>query len=176
MVTDSVHSPVSPGVVSGAGVIPIALSPTPPLSSPPAAVPIAGSAQQEKAGFQSQGPQGRFREVGVDGRDLPPLPPMPFSPEDSSPTAVTEVKWSRVRELRASLKPSRRLPPPLPSPSVYDGFDGDAPDVEQAQSSKRKTLLQRAIEGWWDLPGLLSRSDTVRGKSKPFPSSRKETS
>ena len=93
---------------------------------------------------------------------------------------------------------TKRIPPPLPSPSVYDddeGYDGQQPgstttvvgagrakvvDVERGgggaagEAMKRKTLFQRAIEGWWDL-GLLSRGDTVRAKtSRPFPSSRKE--
>jgi hypothetical protein len=111
----------------------------------------------------------------VDDHDISPLPPMPFSPESPSEPGA---KWSRVRELRASLKPSKRLPPPLPSPSLYDGgFDGNRPDEEeqQAQSAKRKTLLQRALEGWWDLPGVLGRSDTVRGKTKPFPSRKERT-
>lgn len=53
--------------------------------------------------------------------------------------------------------------------------DHDHPDVEAGVAgTKRKTLFQRALEGWWELPGLLSRGDTVRGRAKPFPLSRKE--
>jgi hypothetical protein len=108
---------------------------------------------------------------------------MPFMPEPSSPPPPS-VKWSRVRELRASIKPSKRLPQPQPSPSVHDGFDGQSAvpaqtekdrDVEKGiDEAKRKTLFQRALEGWWELPGLLSRGDTVRGKARPFPSTRKD--
>lgn len=168
--TSSIRSPISPGINSDVGTIPITLS-SPPLSSPPPAAPITGL--PHIATLQERHPQGRFREEGVDGRDgRPPLPPMPFSPEPPSPSAV---KWSHVRKLRTSLKHSKRLPQPLPSPSVCDGFsEGDAPPPEESRSAKRKTLLQRAIEGWWDLPGLLGRSDTVRGKTKPFPSTAKE--
>lgn len=128
-----------------------------------------------------------------------PSPPLPPPPPPSS------VKWSRVRELRASLKPSRRgVPAPLPSPSVYDddyeeegqqlgatmttvvGTAAKARIVdverggaaeEDGGAAKRKTLLQRALEGWWDLPGLLSRGDTVREKkTRPVAPTRKERS
>lgn len=105
--------------------------------------------------------------------ESPPAPPPPPPPPPAS------VKWSRVRELRASLKPSRRVRSPLPSPSVYDGYDGELgttttvvgaakPKIVDVEETKRKTLFQRALEGWWDLPGLLSRGDTVRGKPRPF--------
>jgi hypothetical protein len=86
--------------------------------------------------------------------------------------------------------PSKRVPPPLPSPSVYDSYEGGQlgmttvveagkaklVDVERgAGEARRKTLFQRALEGWWDLPGLLSRGDTIRGKTRPFPqANRKE--
>lgn len=181
--------------------IPIALSPGPQrlsTSSPPPAAPIAGSARTTL----HHRPQSKFLEAEPERLSKPPRAFMPFMPEPNSsrPRAVMpfmpepnsppppSAKWSRVRELRASLKPSRRLPQPLPSPSVYDGFDaqpGTPPplptkpendsDIERGAEmgeAKRKTLFQRAIEGWWDLPGLLGRSDTVRGKVKPFPSTR----
>lgn len=171
--TDSNRSPISPGTNSDAGIIPIVLSP-PPLPGSPSAAPIA--MRQHIATLQvPPQSQGHFREVGVDDYDMPALPPMPFSPESPSGPGV---KWSRVREMRASLKPSKWLPPPLPSPSIYDGgFDAGVTQEEEqkTQSVRRKTLLQRALEGWWDLPGVLGRSDTVRGKTKPFPSKKEQS-
>ena len=131
------------------------------------------------------------------------MPFMPDPPASPSPPPPTSIKFSRVRELRASIMPSsKRIPPPLPSPSVYDDGDDGAYDGQQqlgsttttttvvgagkprivdvergggaVEATKRKTLFQRALEGWWDLPGLLSRGDTVRAKARPFPSGRKE--
>lgn len=179
-------TPMSPA--DDGGDIPIALAgPGPQYSPPPPAAPIfAGSARtKQELQLQQQRGRGGFLEVPperVDGRAV-----MPFMPEPQSPPPPS-VKWSRVRELRASLKPSRRLPQPLPSPSVYDGYEGELGttsvveatkarivDVERGPAeAKRKTLFQRALEGWWDLPGLLSRGDTVRGKTRPFPPTRKE--
>ncbi len=182
-------TPVSPG--DDGGDIPIALVPGPQrfsTFSPPPAAPIAGSART-KTQQQRQQPRGRFLEVEPERFSSgTPRAVMPFMPEPDSPPPAS-VKWSRVRELRASIKPSKRLPPPLPSPSVYDdGLEGqpgtppampsrmeDRLDVERGPGeAKRKTLLQRALEGWWELPGLLSRGDTVRGKARPFPATRKE--
>lgn len=177
-------TPVSPG--NDEGDIPIALVPGPQrssISSPPPAAPIAGSARTTSQQHQQRS-RGRFLEVEPSGT---PRAAMPFMPEPNSPPPPS-VKWSRVRELRASLKPSKRLPQPLPSPSIYDGSDGQPRtpppmptrteknlDVESGQAeTRRKTLFQRALEGWWELPGLLSRGDTVRGKARPFPSTRKE--
>lgn len=163
-------SPISPGSDNNVGIIPVVLSP-PPMSSSPPAAPMA---KPHIATLQvPRRPRGHFREADVDAYNPPPVPPMPFSPE--SPSAPG-AKWSSVRHFRASLKPSKRLPPPLPSPSVYDGDfpDGNAPHEEEKRerSAKRKTLFQRAIEGWWDLPGLLGRSDTLKSKTRP---SRKES-
>lgn len=174
--------PMSPGYQDGSD-IPIALSPGPERLStmsslqPPAA-PIAGSARTRTQKQQKQ-PRGRFLEVEPESTQHTP---MPFMPEPSSPPPP---KLSRVRELRASLKPSRRLPQPLPSPSIYNGSDGqpETPppmptnmdmklDVERATETKRKTFFQRALEGWWEVPGLL-RSDTVKSKLRGSPSSRK---
>ncbi|OIW23914.1 hypothetical protein CONLIGDRAFT_686132 [Coniochaeta ligniaria NRRL 30616] len=174
-------TPVSPG--DDRGDIPIAFAPqrfsTP---SPPPAAPIAGSARTTQQ-HEQQLSQDRFLQVERGGA---PRAAMPFMPEPHSPPPPS-AKWSRVRELRASIKPSKRLPQPLPSPSVYDGLEGQPSpppvmstrmeknlDIERRGESKRKTLFQRALEGWWELPGLLSRGDTVRGKAAPFPATRKE--
>lgn len=57
----------------------------------------------------------------------------------------------------------------------------DRRDLEKGVTGemKRKTLFQRAIEGWWELPGLIRAEtikgrDNVRGKMRPFPSVRSE--
>jgi hypothetical protein len=41
----------------------------------------------------------------------------------------------------------------------------DREDLEKgaAGETKRKTLFQRAIEGWWELPGLI-RAETIKGR------------
>lgn len=165
------------------GDIPIALSPGQQRlsrSSPTTpAAPIAGSART----ITIQKPRPRFLQVGPERGGTRPAAVMPFMPEPRSPPPAS-VKWSRVKELRASIKPSRRVPQPLPSPSVYDGDDAPGTptgmeeqkdlDVERGTAGgKRKTLFQRALEGWWELPGLLVRGDTVRGKTRPFPHTRK---
>jgi hypothetical protein len=53
-------------------------------------------------------------------------------------------------------------------------------DLEKGvEGTKRKTLFQRAVEGWWELPGLIraetikGKAEAVRGKAKPFPSTRR---
>lgn len=55
-------------------------------------------------------------------------------------------------------------------------------DLEKGvpKETRRKTLFQRAIEGWWELPGLI-RAETIkgrdnrRGKVKPSASMRNES-
>ena len=182
-------APASPSD-DGGGDIPIALSAGPSASSPATttpAAPVAGTAriititrtqQLQQPQQREQKSRSRFLQVGPARLNTgPQRAVMPFMassptspPSASSPTAV---KWSRVRELRASIKPSRRVAQPLPSPSVHDGGedegDEDGQEEEQRQrtpveAGKRKTLFQRALEGWWDLPGLLVRGDTVRAR------------
>jgi hypothetical protein len=192
--------------VSGGGDIPIAPPPSPerlPMSSPPPppAAPIAGSAR-ERTQTQTQDQQqlqqqqrSRFLEVEPEQHNNTSRPAMPSAVAPDSPPPAS-AKWSRARARRVSIRAPKRLPQPLPSPTVHDGFDGQprtppppAPtenlDVERgtAGATKRKTLFQRALEGWWELPGLLGRSDTlkgrpgtvkgrseaVRGKVQPFP-------
>ncbi|KAH8882525.1 hypothetical protein GQ53DRAFT_831415 [Thozetella sp. PMI_491] len=114
--------------------------------------------------------------------DVPPVPNLPGQPLSVvSPLrdSLQPVKWNKVRELRASLKPSQRLPQPLPSPSIYDG--GVSPvspaPVDPPKAIKRKTLFQLALDGWWELPGILRKGDTVRvpkSKPRPYQARRKE--
>ena len=94
----------------------------------------------------------------------------------TSPEPEQAIKFSRVRALRPALKSqSNRLPLPQPTPTVYNNDDEPQPPsrtgtMEKTESAgsgetqKRKTLFQRALEGWWDLPGLLNRGDTVKGR------------
>ncbi|KAB5578725.1 hypothetical protein GE09DRAFT_559342 [Coniochaeta sp. 2T2.1] len=123
---------------------------------------------------------------------LPSRARMPFMPDPpTSPDQQEAIKFSRVRAHRPALKSSKRLPSPQPSPTVYDNGSGydehqlppppsrtrtlekQSPSsfdrTESAGSgseTKRKTLFQRALEGWWDLPGLLNRGDTVKGRRR----------
>jgi hypothetical protein len=170
----------SSGGSRGQGIIPNA--PSPPLSTIPVATP-------------RRGVKSRYRELDPEsqGVQMPPMPPPPsqesFPPISPPPVPDTSAKRSRMRELRKSLRPGKRSPPP-PSPSIYPDEQGatspsfepvarnpalsSEKSMEETKSGRRKTLFQRAIEGWWDLPGLLSRGDTIRGKKKPFVSSRND--
>ncbi|KAL1867932.1 hypothetical protein VTK73DRAFT_3897 [Phialemonium thermophilum] len=148
-------------------------SPPPPSSPLAAEASVAGPAKRihivsAPGGAQHVAQRPEIQQVeDYDDDDEQHAPP--------SPPPVPRSKFSRLRPLQVQpLKTS----PDSPSPPVWGGGTAMSPipyDVTkvQATSAKRKTLLERAIEGWWDLPGLLTRADTIRGKTKPFPSSRR---
>ena len=68
-----------------------------------------------------------------------------------------------------------KLPPP-PSPSS-PGFNASR-SLEQGQAArdvKRKSLFQRTLEGWWDIPDILKRWESKRipnGQSVPYRAKR----
>ncbi|KAB5549624.1 hypothetical protein GE09DRAFT_179769 [Coniochaeta sp. 2T2.1] len=120
---------------------------------------------------------------------LPSRARMPFMPEPPISDHQEAIRFSHVRAHRPALKSSKHLPSPQPSPTVYNNDNNnngdpffperssrtrtlekipsfDAESGRSGSETKRKTLFQRALEGWWDLPGLLNRGDTVKGRRR----------
>ena len=96
---------------------------------------------------------------------------IPSSADSITPSMIAaalppQEQWSSVgwpgmpsQPSTARLASTRGYPQP-PTPPPKSPSDEGLP----GQLSRRKTRLQRAVEGWWDLPGLLARSETLKRK------------
>ncbi len=125
--------------------------------------PDAESPQVESAPRKLGGPWRQDEEtvVGSVASGHPVLVPSPQA-----------ISYPTMKKDKNKLK----LPPP-PSPGS-PGFNLGGRSLEQAQETrdgKRKSLFQRTLEGWWDIPDILKRWESKRvpnGQSVPYRAKR----
>ena len=154
------HGPEGNARTDSRGTIPIGFL-SPDLSSPPPAAPLARPCSRcNRLVTTDTYPSDAFSTSTLSRNPVIPESPSVLGVPSKLRIARNTLWPSKSRSPMSPISPAISVVPPSPPP----------PLAEKPVKIKRKTILEH-IEGWWDL-GLL-RGGTVRGRTAPFPSSRK---
>ena len=131
--------------------------------------PAAESPQVESAPRKLGGPWRQNKDL--EGQDEETVVGSVVSGHPVLVPSPQAISYPTMKKDRNKIK----LPPP-PSPGS-PGFHlaGRSLEAQETRDVKRKSLFQRTLEGWWDIPDILKRWESKRipnGKSVPYRAKR----